>query len=100
MQVTNYNKFIDEQREYFENNLCKPNDASWEDTSWLKNNTGSSWLLSRGKSSISFGLIDRLKGLSTTEVSLDYQYFCKAMLVYSYRQANGKFHHKNSLLNC
>ncbi len=90
MQMTNYNKFINEQKNYFENNLRKSNDASWEDTSWLKNNTGSSWLLSRGKSSISFGLIDKLKGLSTTEVALDYQYFCKAMLVYSYRQANGK----------
>ena len=91
MQMTNYNKFINEQKKYFENNLCKSNDASWEDTSWLKNNTGSSWLLSRGNTSISFQWIDgKSKGLSTTKVALDYQYFCKAMLVYSYRQANGK----------
>ncbi|MGP9506837.1 hypothetical protein ACT3R6_12330 [Psychrobacter sp. AOP7-C1-12] len=91
MQVINYNNFIDEQKRYFKNNLCKSNDASWEDASWLKNNTGSSWLLSRGNTSISFKWIDgRSKGLSTTEVSLDYQCFCKAMLVYSYRQANGK----------
>lgn len=90
MQLNNYNKFIDEQKEYFENNLYQPNDASWDDVSWLKNGTGSSWLLSRGKPSIGFGLINRLKGLSTTEVSIDYQYFCKAMLIYSYRQANGK----------
>ena len=90
MQLNNYNKFIDEQKEYFENNLYQPNDASWDDVSWLKNGTGSSWLLSRGKPSISFGLINRFKGLSTTEISIDYQYFCKAMLIYSYRQANGK----------
>lgn len=90
MQLNNYNKFIDEQKEYFENNLYQPNDASWDDVSWLKNGTGSSWLLSRGKPSISFGLINRFKGLSTTKISIDYQYFCKAMLIYSYRQANGK----------
>ena len=90
MQITNYNKFINEQKEYFENNLCKSNDASWENISWLKNGTGSSWLLSRGKPSICFNLINRLKGLNNIEVSQDYQYFCKAMLIYSYRQANGK----------
>lgn len=90
MQLNNYNKFIDEQKEYFENSLYKPNDALWNDSFWLKTGVGSSWLLSRGKSSISFDSINRVKGLSSTNISEDYQQFCKAMLVYSYRQANGK----------
>ncbi|MGB2784821.1 hypothetical protein [Psychrobacter sp.] len=90
MQVTNYNKFINEQREYFENNLYQPNDALWEDSFWLSAGFGSSWLLSRGKSSIRFNSINRTKGLSNINISEDYQQFCKAMLVYSYRQANGK----------
>ena len=90
MQVTNYNKFISEQREYFEEKLYKPNDASWEDGFWLRTGIGSSWLLSRGKSSISFNSINTVKGLSSINISEDYQQFCKAMLIYSYRQANGK----------
>lgn len=90
MQLNNYNKFIDEQKEYFENSLYKPNDALWTDSFWLKTGVGSSWLLSRGKSSISFDSISRVKGLPSTSISEDYQQFCKAMLVYSSRQANGK----------
>ncbi|ALF58906.1 hypothetical protein [Psychrobacter urativorans] len=90
MQLNNYNKFIDEQKEYFENSLYKPNDALWTDSFWLKTGVGSSWLLSRGKSSISFDAINRVKGLPNINISADYQQFCKAMLVYSYRQANGK----------
>lgn len=90
MQVNSYDKFIDEQKEYFKNNLYQPNDALWEDSFWLKTGVGSSWLLSRGKSSISFNSINRVKGLSNINISEDYQQFCKAMLMYSYRQANGK----------
>ena len=90
MQLNSYNKFIYEQKEYFENSLYKPNDALWTDSFWLKTGVGSSWLLSRGKPSISFNSINRIKGLSSTHISIEYQYFCKAMLVYSYRQANGK----------
>lgn len=87
--MNSYDKFIDEQKEYFENSLYQPNDALWEDSAWLRTGVGSSWLLSRGKSSISFS-INRAKGLSNINISEDYQQFCKAMLVYSYRQANGK----------
>lgn len=90
MQLNNYNKFINEQKEYFKNSLYKLNDALWTDSFWLKTGVGSSWLLSRGKSSIRFDSINRVKGLSSTNISEDYQQFCKAMLVYSYRQANGK----------
>lgn len=90
MQLNNYNKFINEQKEYFKNSLYKPNDALWTDSFWLKTGVGSSWLLSRGKSSIRFDSINRVKGLSNTNISEDYQQFCKAMLVYSYRQANSK----------
>lgn len=90
MQMNSYDKFIDEQKEYFENSLYQPNDALWEDSAWLRTGVGSSWLLSRGKSSISFNSINRAKGLSNINISEDYQQFCKAMLVYSYRQANGK----------
>jgi len=88
--MNSYDKFIDEQKEYFENSLYQPNDALWEDSAWLRTGVGSSWLLSRGKSSISFNSINRAKGLSNINISEDYQQFCKAMLVYSYRQANGK----------
>lgn len=90
MQLNNYNKFINEQKEYFKNSLYKSNDALWTDSFWLKTGVGSSWLLSRGKSSIRFDSINRVKGLSNTNISEDYQQFCKAMLVYSYRQANSK----------
>ena len=90
MQVNSYDKFIDEQKEYFKNKLYQPNDALWEDSFWLKTGVGSSWLLSRGKSSISFNSINKTKGLPNINISEYYQQFCKAMLVYSYRQANGK----------
>ncbi len=90
MQMNSYDKFIDEQKEYFKNNLYQPNDALWEDSFWLKTGVGSSWLLSRGKSSISFNSINKTKGLPNINISEYYQQFCKAMLVYSYRQANGK----------
>jgi len=90
MPLTNYNKFIDEQKEYFENNLYQLNDALWKDSFWLKSGVGSNWLLPRGKPSISFNSINRVKGLSNINIPEDYQQFCKAILVYSYRQANGK----------
>lgn len=90
MQVNSYDKFIDEQKKYFKNNLYQPNDALWEDSFWLRTGIGSSWLLSRGNSSISFNSINKTKGLPNINISEYYQQFCKAMLVYSYRQANGK----------
>ena len=89
MQMTNYSKFIDEQKVYFKNNLYKPNDALWEDGFWLKTGVGSSWLLSRNKLSLRFFSTSKVKGLSNINISEEYQEFCKAMLVYSYRQANG-----------
>ena len=90
MQMNSYDKFIDEQKEYFKNNLYQPNDALWEDSFWLKTGVGSSWLPSRGKSSISFNSINKTKGLPNINISEYYQQFCKAMLVYSYRKANNK----------
>ena len=89
MQMTNYNKFIDEQKVFFKKNLYKPNDALWEDSFWLKNGVGSSWLLSRNKLSLSFVSTSKVRGLLNINISEEYQEFCKAMLVYSYRQANG-----------
>lgn len=90
MFINNYDKFIKEQKEYFENNLYKSSDKSWDDNFWLKTGAGSSWLRSRGKTSIAFGSTNQLKGIPDITIPQEYQNFCKAVLIYSYRNSNGK----------
>ena len=88
MPVGNLDKFISEQKDYFEQNLHKNGDKLWEDNFWLKGTQGASWLSARGKASIRFDEINKVKGLENISITQDYQDFCKAMLVYSFRKAN------------
>lgn len=91
MQLENYNKFINEQKDYFEKHLYKEGDQKWDDDFWIKTGVGSSWLLSRIKStSLNFSIITKTKGIPNSEIDKGYQEFCKAMLVYSFRLANLK----------
>lgn len=91
MQLENYNKFIQEQKEYFEKHLYKEGDQLWDCDHWIKTGVGSSWLLSRIKStSLNFSIITKTKGIPNSEIDKGYQDFCKAMLVYSFRLANSK----------
>lgn len=91
MQQENYAKFIADQKDYFEKNLYKDGDMKWSDEHWLKTGKGSSWLLSRIRTtSINFSIITKTKGIPNGTIDKEYQEFCKAMLIYSYRQANSK----------
>lgn len=88
-QQSNYQSFINEQKDYFEKNLYKPTDTvTWDSEVWASKTTD--WLKSRGKTSLNFESMARIKGITAVEIPQDYQEFCKAMLIYSYRQANAK----------
>lgn len=91
MKITNYQKFINKQKSYFNEHLQKTFDQTWSDTSWSGGIIGSGWLLSRGgKTYFNFTEIKNIKGLENLEIDPTYQEFIKAILVLSYQESNRK----------
>ena len=64
LNIEKYNVFIDEQKDYFHQNLQPNFKWNWSDSSWSGGTIGSGWLLSRsGKIHFTFGTIKKLKGI-------------------------------------
>lgn len=91
MNLEKYNAFLNEQKEYFNQNLQANFKWNWHDPSWYGGTIGSGWLLSRsGKTHFTFGSIKRLNGISNCDIDENFQYFIKAVLILSYRKSNSK----------
>ena len=89
MNIEKYKTFIEEQKNYFNQNLQSNFKWSWNDSSWYGGTVGSGWLLSRsGKVNFTFSTIKRLKGVENTTINTDFQEFIKSVLILSYRKSN------------
>ncbi|WP_151801465.1 hypothetical protein [Acinetobacter guillouiae] len=91
MNIEKYNVFIDEQKDYFNQNLQSNFKWNWNDSSWYGGTVGSGWLLSRsGKTHFTFGAIRQLKGIENNIIEPIFQEFIKSVLILSYRKSNSK----------
>jgi hypothetical protein len=91
MNIEKYNVFIDEQKDYFHQNLQSNFKWNWSDSSWSGGTIGSGWLLSRsGKTHFTFGTIKKLKGIENNTIDPVFQEFIKSVLILSYRKSNSK----------
>jgi len=91
MNIEKYNIFIDEQKNYFNQNLQSNFKWNWNDSSWYGGTVGSGWLLSRsGKTHFTFGAIRQLKGIENNIIEPIFQEFIKSVLILSYRKSNSK----------
>lgn len=85
----NYLEFVNEQKEYFLENIQPTFKNTWDESLWVGGAVGSGWLLSRsGKTYLNFGVIKRIKGINDIEINEAFQYFMKSVIVLSYRQSN------------
>lgn len=91
MNKENYNSFVKEQIDFFNEYIQPHFNEQWDDTHWQGGIHGSGWLLSRtGKTYFNFENVKKLKGLKNQDISKPYQEFMKAVLVLSYRKSNLK----------
>ena len=91
MNLEKYNAFIEEQKNYFIQNLQSNFKWDWNDSSWYGGTIGSGWLLSRsGKTHFTFGTIKKLKGIENYTIDPVFQEFIKSVLILSYRKSNCK----------
>ena len=91
MNLEKYDAFIEEQKNYFNQNLQSNFKWDWNDSSWYGGTIGSGWLLSRsGKTHFTFGTIKKLKGIENNNIDPVFQEFIKSVLVLSYRKSNSK----------
>lgn len=91
MNIEKYNAFIDEQKNYFNQNLQSNFKWNWDDSSWYGGTIGSGWLLSRsGKTHFTFSTIKKLKGIENNTIDPIFQEFIKSVLILSYRKSNSK----------
>ncbi|CAM4142202.1 hypothetical protein F901_02883 [Acinetobacter dispersus] len=91
MNIEKYNIFINEQKDYFNQNLQSNFKWNWNDSSWYGGTIGSGWLLSRsGKTHFTFGTIKKLKGIENNIIESIFQEFIKSVLILSYRKSNSK----------
>ncbi|MCU4707767.1 hypothetical protein [Acinetobacter pittii] len=91
MNLEKYHVFINEQREFFENNIQPTFKSKWDDSVWYAGTIGSGWLLSRsGKTHFTFGTIKKLKGIENNTIDPIFQEFIKSLLILSYRKSNSK----------
>lgn len=91
MNLEKYNVFIDEQKNYFNQNLQSNFKWNWNDSSWYGGTIGSGWLLSRsGQSHFNFGVIKKSRGLDNLCIDDTFQEFIKSVLILSYRKSNSK----------
>lgn len=91
MNIEKYKTFIEEQKNYFNQNLQSNFKWDWNDSYWYGGTVGSGWLLSRsGQSHFTFGSIKRLRGVKDTKIDEKFQEFIKSVLILSYRKSNAK----------
>ncbi len=91
MNIEKDNAFIEEQKNYFNQNLQSNFKWNWNDSTWYGGTIGSGWLLSRsGEIHFKFSKIQRLKGVDSSNINLIFQEFIKSLLVLSYRKSNSK----------
>ncbi|MFK4049890.1 hypothetical protein [Acinetobacter venetianus] len=91
MNIEKYDVFIDEQKDYFNQNLQPNFKWNWNDSSWYGGTIGSGWLLSRsGKTHFTFSTIKKLKGIENNIIEPIFQEFIKSVLILSYRKSNSK----------
>ena len=89
MKREQYDYFINEQKEYFDQYIQPNFKGYWEDSVWYGGTSGSGWLLSRsGKTHFNFGMINKIKGLEHNTIDNKFQIFMKSVLILSYRKAN------------
>ncbi len=82
----NYLEFVNEQKEYFLENIQPTFKNTWTDSIWVGGSNGSGWLISRsGKTYLNFGVIKRIKGINDIEINEAFQYFMKSVIVEPYR---------------
>jgi len=85
----NYLEFVNEQKEYFLENIQPTFKNTWTDSIWVGGSNGSGWLISRsGKTYLNFGVIKKLKGIDDVKIHEEFQIFMKSVIVLSYRQSN------------
>ena len=85
----NYQKFINEQQDYFYTYLASSFSHKWDDDIWYVGLHGTGWLQGSGKSTLPFSLIHKTtKGFESnfTIDSKEYKDFMKAVLVFNYRK--------------
>ena len=85
----NFQVFIDEQKEYFDNHLSQDFAHEWDEDFWLIGAHGTGWLQGTGKGTLLFNGINKsTKGFDTkiTIDSAEYKSFIKAIIVASYRK--------------
>lgn len=88
--IENLNRFIVEQKEYFNYNIKPTYDYAWEDSAWRGGARTSGWLnTTASKVSLNFANTKNLVGFKLLDLSTTYADFCKAMLVCSFRLKNG-----------
>lgn len=91
MNIEKYNTFIEEQKNYFNQNLQPNFKWNWNDSSWYGGTIGSGWLLSRsGKTHFNFSEIKHLKGINNNNIDSTFQEFIKSVLILSYRKSNSR----------
>lgn len=88
--IDNLNRFIVEQKQYFDDNIRPTYDYAWEDTVWRGGAKTSGWLnTTASKVGLNFEDTKRLVGFKSLDITKEYADFCKAMLVCSFRLKNG-----------
>ena len=91
MNIEKYNVFIDEQKNYFNQNLQSNFKWDWTDSSWYGGTIGSGWLKSRsGQPHFNFGVIKQSRDLDNLCIDDTFQEFIKSVLILSYRKSNSK----------
>ena len=82
MNLEKYDAFIEEQKNYFNQNLQSNFKWDWNDSSWYGGTIGSGWLLSRsGKTHFTFSTIKKLKGIENNIIEPIFQEFIKSVLI-------------------
>lgn len=80
--LVNFQKFLDEQQDYFYTYLASSFSHNWDDDTWYVGLHGTGWLQGSGKSTLPFSLIHKkTKGFDSnfTIDSKEYKDFMKAV---------------------
>ena len=85
----NFQVFVNEQQEYFQNHLSQDFAHEWNEDSWYIGTHGTGWLQGTGKGTLLFDTINKFTKGFDTEITIDsedYKNFMKAMVIASYRK--------------